>query len=93
MTIGLLQMDLLLRSPQSLKDKRSLISRIKNQVRAKFNVAIAELEYGDQYRRCLLGVTTLSNESSIVQQILSEVEKLIERTFEVQLIDSKMEMM
>jgi uncharacterized protein YlxP (DUF503 family) len=93
MTIGFLQIDLLLRNTHSIKDKRSVISRIKNQVRAKFNVAVAEIEPNDRYGRCLLGITTISDEHAVVHQALAGCEKLIESFPEVQIAGSRMEML
>jgi len=92
MTIGLLQLEMLLPETRSLKDKRSVLSRIKNQVRNKFNVAIAELKYGDQWGRTLLGITTISNDGKIVQQILDEVENCIENQFPIQILNRKVEL-
>lgn len=93
MTIGFLQIDLLMRNTHSLKDKRSIVSRLKNKVRAKFNVAVAEIEHNDQYGRCLLGVTTISNEHAVVHQTLTCVEQLIEGFPEIQIVSRKMEML
>jgi len=92
MTIGLLQLEMLLPETRSLKDKRSVLSRIKNQVRNKFNVAIAELKYGDQWGRTLLGITTISNDGKIVHQLLDEVENLIENQFPIQILNRKVEL-
>jgi len=93
MTIGFLQIDLLMRSTHSLKDKRSIVNRLKNQVRAKFNVAVAEIEPNDQYGRCLLGVTTISNEQAVVHQTLTGVERLVEGFPEIQIVSRRMEML
>ena len=92
MTIGLLQLEMLLPETRSLKDKRSVLSRIKNQVRNKFNVAIAELKYGDQWGRTLLGITTISNDGKFVHQLLDEVENLIENQFPIQILSRKVEL-
>lgn len=92
MTIGLLQVEMLFRNTNSLKDKRSVLSRIKNQVRNKFNVALAELKYGDQWGRTLLGITTISNDGKIVHQILDEVETFLENQFPIQILNRKVEL-
>lgn len=92
MTIGLLQIELRLKNTHSLKDKRSIINRIKNQVRSKFNVSIAEIEPNDQYGHCLLGITTISNDQKIVHQTLNSVEYLVENFAEIQIIGREMEM-
>ncbi|MDD5765611.1 MAG: DUF503 domain-containing protein [Candidatus Marinimicrobia bacterium] len=93
MTIGLLQMDLLLPMTRSLKDKRSILSRLKNQVRNKFNVAISELGMGDEMSRSQIGIATISNDSSVAHNILRQTEQFIENHFEVQVVGRRIEML
>jgi uncharacterized protein YlxP (DUF503 family) len=92
MVIGILQMDILLTDTRSLKDKRSQLSRIKQLVRTKFNVSIAELQYGDRYSRTLFGVTCINNDSKIVHRILRHVEELIENQTGIRVIERKVEL-
>ena len=84
-------MELLLPETHSLKDKRSVLSRIKNGVRKQFNVSIAELRYHDQFSRTLLGITTINNETKIVDQILGQVEQFVERQAGAQVLNRKVE--
>jgi len=93
MTIGLLRMDLLLPMTRSLKDKRSILSRLKNQVRNKFNVAISELGMGDEMSRSQIGIATISNDSSVAHDILRQTEQFIETHFEVQVVGRRIEML
>jgi len=93
MTTGLLQMDLLLPTTRSLKDKRSILSRLKNQVRSRFNVAISELRMGDEMSRSQIGIVTISNDPSVVHDILRKAEQFIENRFEVQVIGRRIEML
>lgn len=92
MVIGILQMEMLFTNTNSLKDKRSLLSNLKNLLRKQFNISIAELRYYDQYGRTLLGITTISNESPIVTKILNQVEKFIETQPEVQVLNRSIEL-
>ncbi len=85
-------MDMLLTDTQSLKDKRSLLSRIKNLVRNKFNVSIAELSYGDRMGRTLFGIACINNDGKIVHQVLGEVEKFIEKQIGIQVLERKIEL-
>jgi len=84
-------MELLLPETHSLKDKRSVLSRIKNGVRKQFNVSIAELRYHDQFSRTLLGITTINNETKIVDQILGQVEQFVERQAGIQVLNRQVE--
>jgi len=86
-------MDILLPESHSLKDKRSVLSHIKNRVRKQFNVSVAELRYHDQFSRTLLGVVTINNETKIINQVLNRVEQLLESLADIQILNRKMEML
>jgi len=42
MPVGLLTLELHIQDAQSLKDKRQILRSLKDRLRAKFNVAVAE---------------------------------------------------
>jgi uncharacterized protein YlxP (DUF503 family) len=46
---------------------------LKDKLRRKFNIAIAELDHHDVWQRSLVGVVTLSNEDRHVQETLQKV--------------------
>jgi uncharacterized protein len=73
MPVGLLTLELHIEHAQSLKDKRQVLRSLKDRLRAKFNVAVAELEYHDTWQRSVVGVVTLSNEEQHVQESLQQV--------------------
>jgi uncharacterized protein len=73
MPVGLLTLELHIQHAQSLKDKRQVLRSLKDRLRAKFNVAVAELEYEDTWQRSVVGVVTLSNEEQQVQESLQHV--------------------
>jgi uncharacterized protein len=73
MPVGLLTLELHIQHAQSLKDKRQVLRSLKDRLRSKFNVAVAELEYEDTWQRSVVGVVTLSNEEQQVQESLQHV--------------------
>lgn len=93
MTIGFSQLELYLPNTHSLKDKRSIITRIRNLVRNKFNVSIAELDYHGKWGKALVGILTLSSDKKIVLGTLNRAEKFIEANFDVQVVGSKIEIL
>src|SRR6476646_3431773 len=50
-TIGVLTLELRLENSHSLKDKRHVVKSLKDRLRHKFNVAVAEIEYQDLWKR------------------------------------------
>jgi uncharacterized protein len=73
MPVGLLTLELHISEAQSLKDKRQVLRSLKEKLRANFNVAVAELDFEDTWQRSVVGVVTLSNEESHVEEALQKV--------------------
>lgn len=74
-TIGVLTLDLHIEHSHSLKDKRQVIRSLKDRLRAKFNIAAAEIDHQDSWQRAVIGVVTVSGDRSRVEQLLQLVEK------------------
>jgi uncharacterized protein YlxP (DUF503 family) len=62
----------------SLKSKRWVLRRIKDRVRNKFNVSIAEVGDFDLWQRSTLGVAVVSRDGRFANQVISKVIDLIE---------------
>ncbi len=73
MPVGLLTLELHIAEAQSLKDKRQVLRSLKDRLRAKFNVAVAELDFEDTWQRSVVGVVTLANEEQLVEESLQNV--------------------
>ncbi len=73
MPVGLLTLELHIAEAQSLKDKRQVLRSLRDRLRAKFNVAVAELDFEDTWQRSVVGVVTLANEEQLVEESLQKV--------------------
>ncbi len=91
MTIGFLQLEIKLLYPSSLKDKRSVLKRMKNLTRKKFNVSVAELANLQSIRSTVLGFVTINTDNNIIHNTLNNIENLIEKEFDIQIINRKVE--
>jgi uncharacterized protein YlxP (DUF503 family) len=78
MTVALLSLELYLPASQSLKDKRMVLRRLKDRLRA-FNVAVAEVAHQDLWQRAGLGVVTVAASDTSAAATLSSVLETIER--------------
>jgi len=74
-TIGVLTLELRLEESHSLKDKRHVVKGLKDRLRRRFNVAVAEIGYQDLWQRALVAAVTVSNERSHAEQVLQSVER------------------
>lgn len=93
MRVGLLTLELHLPEATSLKSKRFVIKSLKDRIKNKFNVSIAEIDANDLWQRSVLGASCVANETKVINQTLDGVRNLVLNTPSVELIDSMMEML
>jgi uncharacterized protein YlxP (DUF503 family) len=65
---------LLVRESRSLKDKRQVVLSIKDRLRQRFNVSVAEVEAQDHRQLVVLGFAMVSNE---VQRVRAAFEQIV----------------
>jgi len=73
--IAFLTLEIRVEGAHSLKDKRQVVRSLKDRLRAKFNVAVAELEANDLWQRATIGVVSISNSRDYLQGLMSNVER------------------
>lgn len=93
MTIGLLQLNLLLPEANSLKDKRRVIKSLKDRLHNRFNCSVAETEYQNIWRRAELAVCIVGGETAHVNSQLSSIVAFVERNSPAVLADYRIEML
>ena len=93
MIVGVLTVDLAIFDARTLKDKRRVIQGLKQKLRDRFNVSVAEVAYGDAPKRCSLGVAVVSQESRAVHSQLDKVVELVRHTGGVSLLDYRRELL
>ena len=61
MTVAVLSVELYLPMSRSLKDKRMVLRRLKDRLKAG-NVAVAEVDHHDLWQRAALGIVTVATD-------------------------------
>jgi uncharacterized protein len=74
-TIGVVTLELRLENSHSLKDKRHVVESLKNRLRHKFNVAVAEVDHQDLWQRAAVAAVTVSSDHVHAQKVLQSVEE------------------
>lgn len=87
MFIGVSRLELRIPASGSLKTKRHVVKGITGGLRAKFNVAAAEVDHQEQWQRTSIGVTCVSESSFHAQKVLHEVERFVARDDRVEILD------
>lgn len=78
MVIGTLRIVLQIPSARSLKEKRQVVRRVVDRVRARFNVSIAEVADNDRWQTATLGVAVVSNSRPFVNEVLDKVLRAVD---------------
>jgi len=73
--IGVLTLEIRVQDSHSLKDKRHVVKSLKDRLRHKFNVSVAEIDYQDLWQRALVAIVTVSSDHAHAEQILQTVER------------------
>jgi hypothetical protein len=73
--IGVLTLELRLDYSHSLKDKRHVVQSLKERLRHKHNVAVAEIDFQDLWQRALLAAVTVSSDHGHAALVLEAAEK------------------
>ena len=93
MHIGVCTLHLRLLENHSLKGKRQVVRSIKDRVRHRFNVSIAEVDDNGQWQRATLGISCTSNEARHANEVLSNVVAFVENIHgDFQFVDYKVEL-
>ena len=92
MVTGTLRIRLVLRAARSLKDKRRVIKGLKDRLRNKFNVSIAEIDHQDDRQRGTLGVAMVGTDGRYVNSVLSKLIDHLRGTAGAELVDYELEM-
>ena len=86
MTVGILQVEVHLPTAHSLKEKRSVLNSLKDQLRGRFNISVAEVEANELWQRATIGISTLSSSRAYAEGLLRDVTAWIRTTRLVELI-------
>jgi len=73
MMVGVLRLSFHIPHARSLKDKRSVVRRFRDRVRARFDVSVAEVEAQDLHQRAVFGVAVVSGDAAVCDAVLEKV--------------------
>ncbi len=91
MLVGLLQIELFIPDSGSLKSKRFVLKSLKDKIRSKFNVSVAEVENNELWQRAVLGVAMVSNERKFIDQVMNQIFNLVSDCDEAEITKQQLE--
>jgi hypothetical protein len=93
MVIGILQLRLMIRDAQSLKDKRRIVKSLRDRIRHRFNVSVSEVDSLDLRQQATLGIALATNDPVFANQVLAKVVDLVRATPGASLVDYETEIL
>jgi uncharacterized protein YlxP (DUF503 family) len=75
MFVGVLRLTFHVPAAQSLKEKRRVVLKVRDRIRARFDVSIAEVACQDLHQRAVFGVCVVSSEASVCDSVLEQVAR------------------
>lgn len=86
MVVGICTVELWIPESQSLKDKRQVLHSVKDRLRGKFNLSIAEVDGQDLWQKAVLGMACVANDGSHVEQVLEQALNVIKSMPTIELV-------
>jgi len=77
----------------SLKEKRHALKGLKEKVKHRFSVAVAEVDYHDSWQRATLAVASVSHDSRHANEVVSKAVAFIESLVDGHVIDIQIEIL
>ena len=62
----------------SLKEKRSVVRSLRDRLRAKFNVSVAETAFHDVHGRAALTIALVATDARFAEAVLEKADRLVE---------------
>ncbi len=81
--------DLSLPECRSLKDKRRVVKSLKDRIRGRFNVSVAETAYQDVWNRAQLSVVLVCTNGPSADSVLDKLDRFIEREHRVVILSTR----
>ncbi len=82
MKLLIYRIDLYMPACHSLKEKRGVLKNFQNQIRKKFNVSVAEVDYQDVWQSSQIGIVMAASDVRILNAVLVQLQTFIERNFQ-----------
>ncbi|MEZ5367052.1 MAG: DUF503 domain-containing protein [Bryobacterales bacterium] len=90
--IGLLTLELHIQAAHSLKDKRQVVRSLKDRIRRRFNVSVAEVDHQSSWQLCTVAVVAVSSNKAGVESLLQSAEQAASSLLGADLVDSSIEL-
>lgn len=93
MIVGLCAFGVSMPGNRSLKDKRRVVRGLKDRLRARHRVAVAEVGAQDVHARAELGFAVVGSDRVLVRAVVDDLLRTAAETCEAEIVDEEVEVM
>ncbi|MGH7230249.1 MAG: DUF503 domain-containing protein [Nitrospiraceae bacterium] len=93
MIVGLCTVELYLPESNSLKAKRAMLLSVKDRLRDKFNLSVAEVGDQDLWQKAVLAMACVANEGAYVNQVLDQAVNLLRSVPLIEMVKCRIELL
>ncbi len=93
MVVGVCTVELFIGESQSLKDKRQVLHGLKDRLRGKFNLSVAEVDGQDLWQKAILGMACVANDGRFVSQVMEQALNMIKSMPSVEVVRTQQELL
>jgi uncharacterized protein YlxP (DUF503 family) len=86
--VGVIGWEIQLFEARSLKDKRRVVKSLKERLRNRFNLSVAETDHQDSWQRAEITASVVATDRRRAESILDRADRLVESQSGGRIIDS-----
>ena len=91
MVVLRMYVQLRLNAASSLKDKRMVLRSVRDRLRNRFNVAVAEVGAQDEWRVIELGIVSVGSDGKVVDAELSAITRFLDSDARFEMVERDVE--
>ncbi|MGC4069899.1 MAG: DUF503 domain-containing protein [Polyangiaceae bacterium] len=88
MFVGSLRLVIHIPEARSLKERRRVVNKLKDRIRARLSVSVCELGEADRHQIAVVGVATVARDATSCRRVLDQVKAMAETLGDAWLTES-----
>lgn len=93
MVVGVCTVELFIPESHSLKEKRQVLHSLKDRLRGKFNLSVAEVDAMELWQKAVLGMACVANDGTHVDQVLEQALNVMKSMPAVEVVRTHRELL
>ena len=88
MVIGVAAWELQIFGAHSLKEKRSVVKSLKERLRERFNVSVAETAHHDKWQRAEIAACVVATDRKHAESVIESADRFVAADGRARIVDS-----